>query len=115
MILQAIENYPKGSYFYSATNNVKTALKVTNLKYSESKDIENKLGKLNKKVVHLWNETFPHKKDKVDLNNQLIQSLAKKQLKEIKQLNQIEKDIIEETGGLIYCGETKIWAKKFAS
>ena len=49
MILQAIQNYPKGSYFYSATNNLNSPIKVTSIRYSESKDRDDRISKLNRK------------------------------------------------------------------
>ena len=115
MIQQAIENYPKGSYFYSATNNLNSPIKVTSIRYSESKDRDDRISKLNRKLVKMWNEVFPDKPNKIEHTNLFFQNFAKKQIKELNYLKQTENDIVEDSGGIIYCGETKVWAKKFAN
>ena len=102
----AKENYPIGSTFKSATGKIKTALTVNYIQEATHQD--------RIKMINKWNNLFPKEwKDsykKLDFRNQKFLEVVKKLKEEVDYLSSLEKDIVNENGGVIYCSETKTLA-----
>ena len=110
----ARENYPIGSTFKSATGKIKTALTVNYLSEATHQDRIDRVASLKIKMINKWNNLFPKEwKDsykKLDFRNQKFLEVVKKLKEEVDYLSSLEKDIVNENGGVIYCSETKTWA-----
>lgn len=117
----ARQNYPQHSLFITATGSVVAPLKVTKLSYAKHEDRKAEIDKIKAEVLLTWREMNPTKpKDffkklfkpinlfetNADFNNEVKEKMVM-----LEYLSSLESDIIEEEGGVIYCGETKMWAK----
>ena len=110
----AKEKYPIGSTFKSATGKIKTALTVNYIQEATHQDRVDRVASLKIKMINKWNNLFPKEwKDsykKLDFRNQKFLEAVKKLKEEVDYLSSLEKDIVNENGGVIYCSETKTWA-----
>jgi hypothetical protein len=77
----ARREYKPNTLFISATNNLKSPLRVAILKEAEYLD----------RIAEIKETTDKERR---------------------KYLQSLENDIVNSEGGVIYCGETKRWAKK---
>lgn len=111
---QARKEYPKDSYFFTATGRINTPIKVTELKVAEHLDRQQEINRLSTEIQKIWLEISP-KSAKINKNHsryeEFKQRTVEMRVKRIK-LKETPSDIIEVEGGVIYCGETDTWAKK---
>ena len=104
----AKEKYPEGSNFYSATGNLNNKkLTVTNIIQAQGKDLDQEILLEKRNLVKQWNEKFP---DSIKFHFRDI-NLKKLNTEKYLELKSVEKDLLNESGGGIYCGTTKTWAK----
>jgi hypothetical protein len=113
----AKKDYRVGDYFITATGAIKTALKVGAIKESEHLDRHLEIQMLKSKCLTIYREMYPpldtFEKIKKAFKDKPDFILATKELAErIDYLEALEKDIINSEGGVIYCGETNVWAVK---
>jgi hypothetical protein len=112
----AKKEYKIGDYFITATKTIKTALKVAIVKEAEHEDRKNEIQILKNRCLSIYRDMYPPLdtfekikkafKDKPDFIEK-TKHLAER----IDYLENLEKDIINSDGGVIYCGETNSWAK----
>lgn len=117
LLKQAKENYPKNSLFYSASGNLKSPLRVTHLRYSESKDLNDEIEDIENELIAIWNIMYPkkfaNKFSKLNLKDDEFFHFTKRSLLKLRQLREIQPDIVEDNGGIIFDGLTETWAKKY--
>jgi len=106
-----IKNYKPGTLFLSATKNIKSPLKVTALKKAEHVDRLNRISQLERLMVIVWNENNPPKENYNQIKEQFFIENCNKLWSERNYLLSLPKDIINSSGGVIYCGETNTWAE----
>ena len=108
--------YPVGSLFYSATNNLKQPLVVTELRFANHTDRYNRVREINRIILETYNKLFhPQTKQKLqkeDYKNQEFFKEIEKIYREKKYLLSLPKDIVNEEGGVIYCSETDTYARR---
>lgn len=103
------KEYPVGSLFYSATGNLNNKkLVVTKIIQAQGKDLDQQILLEKRNLVKQWNEKFP---ENIKFHFRDI-NLKKLNTERYLDIKSIEKDLLNETGGVIYCGTTKTWAKK---
>ena len=109
---QAREEFPINSLFLSATGNIKKPLTVVKLMYAQHEDRKERIKNIEKYVLNLHNKNFYPKF--VNSFSKLDLSLCgcKEELEEREYLLSLKRDIINEEGGVIFCGETNSTAKK---
>ena len=112
------KQYPKGSMFYSATKKIKQPIEITEIKFAEHLERENQIKALENKAITLYNEycgAFASKYTEVKFNNKHFISdnkIIPILKEEIEYLQSLPKDIVNSDGGVIYCGESNVWAEK---
>ena len=112
------KQYPIGSYFITATKNIKKPLRVTGLRFAEHEDRSNRIKEMQNKVVELYNEHFnkfavKYEEVKFSSYSFLAENDSKvmKLKEEIEYLQSLPKDIVNSEGGVIYDGENNRWAE----
>lgn len=111
---QALRDYPKDSYFYTATGRIDSPLKVTELKVAEHLDRQQEINRLSTEIQKIWLEISP-KSAKINKEHSRYEEFKQRTVEmrvKRKRLKETPPDIIELEGGIIYCGETNTWAKK---
>ena len=109
-------NYTVGTRFISATKNVKSPLSVSFLKVANHFDRAELIKSLEEFILVKHNFTFPkrfkNKYNKIDFSvcSSFLREIEKEK-DERDYLISLEFDIVEDSGGVIYCGENKEWAK----
>ena len=112
----AREKYPNGTEFFSATDNPKFPLKVTFLRVASHFDRKELVSNLEDYILTLHNATFPRKFKKryQDIDFSVCSFFAgnvKTEREERDYFEGFEADIVNDEGGVIYDGETGVWAK----
>ena len=107
----AKENYPKHTKFISATKNLKSPISVNSIKVAEHEDRQNEIKDLKAHINSVYYNMFPHKKGKVEYKDSKFLDFINSSLARLNELKDLELDIINEMGGVIYCSETKTWAE----
>lgn len=107
--------YPKGTTFFSATGKVSAKLTVNFLLEATHIDRQERLNYLKSRMLKKWNELFyddakDHFKQLAFDNEEFLKEV-KFWKEEFDYLRKLPRDIINESGGVIYCGETNKWAK----
>ena len=110
-IKEARKLFPKGTEFLSATNNLRIPLRVTTLLVANHTDRKNKIKELELNILALWNTENP--KRVVDFFRKVPKSfqISQKEFEEREFLLSLPSDIVNEEGGVIWCGETNTLAK----
>ena len=105
------KEFPEGTYFLSATEAIKTPLRVTKIVEARHEDRQNRIRELEREIINRYNEVH-------DTNHTTFYNVSgymigcDEQVREISEIKKMPKDIVEVSGGVIYCGETNKIAKK---
>lgn len=112
----AKKRYKKGSYFYTATKNIKVPLKVIELKTAQHEDRRSEIAFLEHSILREWLLISP-KSAKINKNHRHYQTFLNKTetlRKRVEDLEAVGSDIVDaEEGGVIYCGTNNVWAEKY--
>ncbi len=112
LLKQARKNYPSGSLFISATRNIKQPIKITTIGFAKHEDRVEKVKEYEFTIMALYNERI-YPKAVQKFSEIKIKSMNQAELELLEErdfLLSIPKDIVNEDGGVIYCGETNTWA-----
>lgn len=116
---KAKKEYKFGEYFLSATNNLKSPIRIGIIDEAKHEDRVNEIANIKQWCLDLYRSMNPNQaKDKFEKldykfkHNAEFFKNTRKQIARMEYIHSLEKDIVNLDGGVIYCGETKVWAKK---
>lgn len=112
------KQYRFGSYILSATQNCKTPLRIGVISEAKHEDRATEIRNIQEFCLDLWRVLNPTKpKDcfkkliPIIKNNSDFAQKVKEQIERMNYLKQLPRDIVNSEGGLIYCGETNVYAE----
>lgn len=109
----AKKRYKRNSYFYTATKNISVPLKVTSLNLAQHEERTSEISLIEHAILRKWLEISP-KSAKINKNHRhypYFEAQTKQLQKRLKDLKLFGVDIVEEEGGVIYCGTLNQWAE----